>query len=254
VPFRVPRGELAAFLQGFKAIPVQAYSVTLPHKEAAAKAADKQDGATALMSTANTLLATEAGFRAANTDAKAALDSLVGHLPLGSDKNPTPLMSRTALILGAGGVARAVAHALQRENAAIIIANRTAERAQKLAQEVGCKFVDWAARHNVVCDTIINCTSVGMYPNLDDSPVHSSFLKPGLMVFDTIYTPETTMLIREARERECHTLTGVDMFVRQAGLQFELFTGQPAPLELMTKLVRRAISPLHVAEEQETVT
>jgi 3-dehydroquinate dehydratase/shikimate dehydrogenase len=252
VPFRVPRGELASFLESFNAIPVQGYSVTLPHKEAAAKAVAKQDESVATMGAANTLIATGAGFRAINTDAKAALDSLTANMPLGPDKNPTPLMSRTALILGAGGVARAIAFALQKERAAVIIANRTGERAQKLAQEVGCKFVDWAARHNVVCDTLINCTSVGMHPNLDDSPVHASFLKPGMMVFDTVYTPETTMLIREARERECHTLTGVDMFVRQAGLQFELFTGEPAPLELMTKLVRRAISPVHAAEDEET--
>jgi 3-dehydroquinate dehydratase/shikimate dehydrogenase len=275
VPFRVPRGELAAFLDSFKAIPVAGYSVTLPHKEAAAKAATEQDESVAAMGTANTLLAIGArapsegaaeslagrsgsddcqlptGFRAVNTDAKAALDSLVAHLPIGPDKAPVPLISRTVLILGAGGVARAIAHALHNEKVAVIIANRTVERGQKLADEVGCKFVDWTARHNVVCDTIINCTTVGMHPNLDESPVHHSFLKAGMMVFDTVYTPETTMLIREARDRDCHTLTGVDMFVRQAGLQFELFTGQPAPLELMTKLVRRAISPVHVVDEEE---
>jgi 3-dehydroquinate dehydratase/shikimate dehydrogenase len=70
------------------------------------------------------------------------------------------------------------------------------------------------------------------------------------MVFDTIYTPETTMLVREAKERGCHVLTGVDMFVRQAALQFELFAGQGAPFDLMTKYVRRALSPVHVAEDE----
>lgn len=251
VPFRVPRGELAPFLEAFKAVPVQGYSVTLPHKEAAAKAAVERDESVESMGTANTLVATDAGFRAVNTDAQAALDSLIAHLPLGPDKNPVPLISRTALILGAGGVARAIAHILHREKLAVVITNRTAERGQMLANEVGCKFVEWSARHNAACDTIINCTSVGMHPNLDESPVHHSFLKAGMMVFDTVYTPETTMLIREARDRDCHTLTGVDMFVRQAGLQFTLFTGQPAPLELMTKLVRRAISPVHVVDEAE---
>src|SRR5205809_7972212 len=91
-----------------------------------------------------------------------------------------------------------------------------------------------------------------MHPNLDECPVHVSSLKPGLMVFDTVYTPETTLLVREARERGCHVLTGVDMFVRQAGLQFELFTGQAAPLEVMTKRVRKALSPISVTEEEET--
>ncbi|HZZ80774.1 MAG TPA: shikimate dehydrogenase, partial [Gemmataceae bacterium] len=251
LPFRVPRGELAPFLDAFKALPVEGYSVTLPHKEAAARAAVVQDESVASMSSANTLLAVEAGFRAVNTDAKAAIDSLVAHLPLGPDKNPAPLISRSVLVVGAGGVARAIAHALHKEKVAVTVTNRTPERGQRLADEVGCKFAEWSARHNVVCDTIINCTSVGMHPNLDETPIHHSFLKPGMMVFDTIYTPETTMLIREARERECHTLTGVDMFVRQAGLQFELFTGQAPPLELMTKLVRRAISPLQSATEDE---
>ena len=105
VPFRVPRGELAAFLESFKAIPVQGYSVTLPHKEAAAKAASKQDDSVATMGAANTLIAIISphasgergvagegiGFRAVNTDAKAAIDSLIAHLPLGPDKNPMPL-------------------------------------------------------------------------------------------------------------------------------------------------------------------
>src|SRR5439155_23951177 len=117
--------------------------------------------------------------------------------------------------------------------------------------EVGCKYVDWAARHNVLCDTLINCTSVGMHPNLDESPIHNSFLKPGLMVFDTIYIPETTLLVREARNRGCHVLTGVDMFVRQAGLQFTLFTGKEPPLEFMARLVRRALSPVHVRDDEE---
>ena len=153
------------------------------------------------------------------------------------------------LIVGAGGVARAIAHALHKERVPLVITNRTSERGEKLAAEVDGRFVEWNARHSVLCDTLINCTSVGMHPNLDEMPVHSSFLKPGLMVFDTIYTPETTMLIREARSRGCHVLTGVDMFVRQAGLQFEQFTGQPAPLEVMTRLVREAISPVRAPRE-----
>ena len=83
-----------------------------------------------------------------------------------------------------------------------------------------------------------------MHPNVDDSPIHPSFLRPGLMVFETIYTPETTLLVKEARARDCHVLTGVDMFVRQAARQFELFTGHEPPLELMRDIMRRALSPL----------
>ncbi len=249
VPLRVPRGELAEVVKTFRDIPVAGYSVTIPHKEAAARVAAHKDPAVEVMGAANTLLAADDGFSAYNTDAQAAVDSLRANLPPGPDGTPVPLGTRSVLILGAGGVARAVAHALHREGAAVTVANRTPERAEKLADEVGCKHVDWAARHNVACDTLVNCTSVGMHPNLDEMPIHTSFLKPSLTVFDTIYTPETTLLIREARARGCHVLTGVDMFVRQAGLQFKLFTGQDPPLEEMTRVVRRALSPVHLNEE-----
>ena len=102
----------------------------------------------------------------------------------------------------------------------------------------------WEARHSVTCDTIINCSSAGMEPNFDETPLHPSFLKPGHLVFDCVYTPENTLLIKEARARGCSVVTGVDMFVRQAALQFHLFTGRQPPMDTMRKIVRRALSPL----------
>lgn len=249
VPFRVPRGNLEDFLKHFDRLPVYGYSVTIPHKEAAANLASEKDEAVVMIHAANTLIRGEEGFIAYNTDFQAVRDSLVANLS--ADGFPASLQSRTALILGAGGVARAVAHALQRGGAAVAIANRTYERAVRLAEEVGCRAVDWAARHNVVCDTLINCSSVGMHPNIDESPIHPSFLKPGLVVMDVIYTPETTLLVKEARSRGCHVFTGVDMFVRQAALQFELFTGQQAPLELMRRVAKRALSPVALRDEDE---
>lgn len=251
LPFRVPRGELAPFLKAFDELPVQGYSVTIPHKEAAAAAARQRDRAAEDIGAANTLVRTADGWAAYNTDAQAAVESLEAHLPPGPEGRPTPLGQRTVLILGAGGVARAVGHGLRRAGAALTVTNRTFERAHKLAEELDCKAVDWNARHNVLCDTLINCTSVGMYPNMDESPVHGSFLKPTLMVFDTVYIPETTLLVREARERGCAVLTGVDMFVRQAALQFKLFTGYEAPRDLMERTVRRALSPVNVRDEGE---
>src|SRR5262249_43393781 len=123
----------------------------------------------------------------------------------GRSAAPTPemssLQSKVALVLGAGGGARAVAHALHRGGAPVPATNRTPERGQGLAAEVGCRFVDWNSRHNVLCDIVVNCTSVGMHPNLDESPLHPSYFKPGLVVFDTVYTPEQTLLIKEARDR-----------------------------------------------------
>jgi 3-dehydroquinate dehydratase/shikimate dehydrogenase len=250
LPFRVPRGDLAGFLQDFDGIPVQGYSVTIPHKETAAQIAKERDPTAERTQAANTLVRRrEGGFIAYNTDYQAALDSLAAHLPQ-QPGDPSPSVhSRTALVLGAGGVARAVAHALHREGANVTLVNRTPEKAHRLAEEVGCRTLEWGGRHSVICDTLVNCTSVGMHPNVDETPIHHGFLKPGLVVFDTVYTPEQTLLVKEARARGCHVITGVDMFVRQAALQFRLFTGQEPPMEMMRKLVHRALSPVTIKDQ-----
>jgi 3-dehydroquinate dehydratase/shikimate dehydrogenase len=251
LPFRVPRGQLDSFLKHFDELGVRGYSVTIPHKEAAALAATQRDASVALTQAANTLVRLGGGFAAYNTDYTAAVESLLSNLPPSADGAPPTLHARVALVLGAGGAARAVAHALHREGAMVSIANRTYDRAQKLAEEIGCRSIDWAARHSIMCDTLVNCTSVGMHPNVDESPVHHSMLKPGLVVMDVVYTPETTLLIREAKNRGCHVVTGVDMFVRQAAAQFRHFTGKEASLEYMRTVLRRAISPVSLKGPEE---
>ncbi|MCI0458777.1 MAG: shikimate dehydrogenase, partial [Gemmataceae bacterium] len=250
LPFRVPRGTLPDFLKAFERLGVRGYSVTIPHKEAAASVAVRRAATVEEIQAANTLVRREDGWEAFNTDVRAALDSLQANLPVGPDGVPASLLSRSVLILGAGGVARAVAHGLKGQVATLTITNRTPEKAAKLAEEVGSRVIDWGGRHSILCDLLINCTSVGMSPNLDEVPVHHSFLRPGMMVFETIYTPETTLLVKEARARGCHVLTGVDMFVRQAALQFQLFTGREPPVELMRGIVKRALSPVAIREDE----
>ncbi len=251
VPFRVPRGQLESFLKHFDALGVRGYSVTIPHKEQAALVATQRDPSVSLTQAANTLVRLGGGFAAYNTDYAAAIESLLAGMPHSPDGSPPTLQSRIALVLGAGGAARAVAHALHREGAMVSIANRTYERAQKLAEEIGCRSIDWAARHSVQADVLVNCTSVGMHPNIDESPVHHSCLRPGLVVMDIVYTPETTLLIREAKSRGCHVITGVDMFARQAAAQFQRFTGQAASLEYMRTVLRRTLSPVSLKGPEE---
>jgi 3-dehydroquinate dehydratase/shikimate dehydrogenase len=88
-----------------------------------------------------------------------------------------------------------------------------------------------------------------MHPNVDESPVDVKFLDPDMVVFDTVYTPETTLLVKEARELGCQVLTGVDMFVRQAELQFKLFTKREPPPDLMRTLIKRALSPVTLLDD-----
>ncbi|HVL15596.1 MAG TPA: shikimate dehydrogenase [Gemmata sp.] len=253
LPFRVPRGQLADAVEQYGHVPIEGYSVTIPHKEAAAALAREKDHSVEVTGAANTLVRRSDGkFTASNTDYAAAIDSLRAHLAERAEDGPAVQISQiSVLILGAGGVARAIAFGLHREGAQITITGRTYDRAQRLAEEVKCKAVDWHARHAVNCDVIINCTPVGMHPNVDEAPCHFSMLKPGMTVFDTIYRPETTLLIREARTRGCHTVTGVDMFVRQAARQIEMFVGQNPDVAQMRDIMRKALSPLTKAFDED---
>src|SRR6202040_3282993 len=103
-----------------------------------------------------------------------------------------------------------------RRGAGVILCNRSEERAIRLAEEVGCRTVDWAMRGGTMADVVINCTPVGMHPDVDETPIPPAAFRPGMIVFDTVYHPENTMFLKLARERECATISGVDMFVRQA--------------------------------------
>jgi 3-dehydroquinate dehydratase/shikimate dehydrogenase len=108
----------------------------------------------------------------------------------------------------------------------------------------GGRCVEWSARHIADTEVLVNCTPVGMHPNVDESPFGKSHLKPGIVVFDTVYNPESTLLLKEARFEGCRVVTGVEMFIRQAALQFLLFTGQEAPDALMRETLKRAIGPV----------
>jgi 3-dehydroquinate dehydratase/shikimate dehydrogenase len=251
LPFRVPRGELPEMLKAFEAVPVEGYSVTIPHKEAAALCAKAgSDARVRETHAANTLVRRPEGFVAANTDYQAAMDALRSEVVRTEDGRLREWSGCVALVLGAGGAARAVVHALKHMGVSVTISSRTLDRAQFLAEEINADAVDWPARHRINCDVLINCTPIGMHPNLDESPVHAGFLRPGMVVFDTVYNPENTMLVKDARSRGCSVVSGVEMFVRQAALQFELFTERPAELEAMREIMRRALSPLTSAGQE----
>lgn len=254
VPIRVGKGQLHEMIKACDALPVRGWSITIPHKEEAAQLAADKDAFTESAGAANTLVRNSDGSLSAyNTDYPAAIESLKHFLSHQvRDDNTSPKLSQLdVLILGSGGVARAIAHGLHAQHAHLTISSRNEETAKSLAAEVHCKTVDWQARHNVRCDILINCTPVGMHPKVDESPIHHSFLQPGMIVFDTVYSPETTLLLREARSRGCGVVTGVEMFIRQAARQFELFTNKSPDLDKMREIVRKALSPIAKALEQE---
>ena len=243
IPFRVPPDALEEFFKTAPALGVKGLSVTIPHKETITAHLTKVSPAAKGIAAVNTVLFRDGEVIGANTDGQAAIDSLEHAFGvIGAD--PSPLAGKKVLVLGAGGVARAVVHGLQKKGADAIIASRTKKRADALAKEHGAKAIEWAARHNAPIDVLINGTPIGMHPNVDDTPFNKSYLKPGYVVYDTVYNPESTLLIKDARDNGCRVVTGVEMFVRQAALQYLLFTGQEAPTDLMRETLKRATGPV----------
>ena len=242
VPFRVPREQLAQFLQDAPALGIKGLSVTIPHKETVLKKLDTTDESMKGIGAANTLLFDDGKIIGYNTDYQAGLGSLKQAL-LEHHGRQASLDNQTALVLGAGGAAKAIAYGLKRLGANVVIAGRTAQRAQQLADALDCKTVDWASRYSFLPDLIVNCTPVGMHPNVDATPYDKHHLRPSMVVFDTVYNPENTLLIKDARSQSCTVVTGVEMFVRQAYLQFKQFTDQEAPADLMRDVLKRTIGP-----------
>jgi 3-dehydroquinate dehydratase / shikimate dehydrogenase len=240
IPFRVPADQLDEFLTTATRWPLAGLSVTIPHKEAVLAKCTRQDDLVKAIGAANTLTFTPDGIAAANTDAVAAVESLAAVLAeteqlAGGDG----LGVETALVLGAGGAARAVAFGLKQRGVEVTIAARTPERGKKVATDVGCKLVDWSARHRMPHDCIVNATPIGMHPDVDATPFDKEHFRPYMVVFDTVYNPENTLLIKEARGAGCRVVTGVEMFVRQAAIQFRTWHGVEPPPEVMREALKR---------------
>lgn len=240
IPFRVPADQLDEFLTAATRWPLAGLSVTIPHKEAVLAKCTRQDDLVKAIGAANTLTFTPDGITAANTDAVAAVESLAAMLAeteqlAGGDG----LGVKTALVLGAGGAARAVAFGLKQRGVEVTIAARTPERGKKVATDVGCKLVDWSARHRMPHDCIVNATPIGMHPDVDATPFDKEHFRPYMVVFDTVYNPESTLLIKEARGAGCRVVTGVEMFVRQAAIQFRTWHGVEPPPGVMREALKR---------------
>ena len=246
VPFKV-EGDPAEFVKAFRRLEVQGYSVTLPHKEAILPAMDEVDDLVRKIGALNTVANRGGRLFGTNTDVKAATDALETALNEISGGDSTreksgggsKLGGKRVLLLGAGGAARAVAFGLTKCGARVVIANRTHERAVRLAQEVGCECCPMSDIASCKAEVLINTTSVGMRPKVDETPAPRSALRRDMVVFDAVYNPPETRLIREAREAGCRTVTGIAWFVHQAAAQFELWTGRSAPRETMERVIRR---------------
>ncbi len=237
LPLKV--SEPGAFLESFRPWGLRGLSVAIPHKEAMLGLMDEVDELARDVGAVNTVLIDGCRLRGWNTDVGAAVNAIeraARRAGLG------PASARTVLIVGAGGGARAIAFGLKRLGCRLIIANRTVSRAQALAADVGGSARGLDELEGLEPNVLVNATSVGMWPKVDATPVPHSLLRAGMVVFDAIYNPIRTRLLREAEQAGAKAASGVEWFVNQAVEQFEIWTGTRAPRELMEQELRTRLS------------
>ena len=241
VPFKVD--NIGEFIKEFRGLDVKGYSVTIPHKESVVKYLDAVDPIAKKIGAVNTIVNRGGQLVGFNTDCEAAIKVLEGVNQVCSKgersfvlTKDVHLKGKKVTLIGAGGVARAIAFGLKERQAQITIINRNYERAQSLARDVGClckKFDDLQALDT---DILINATPVGMFPKINETPFDKNKLKSNMIVFDTIYNPIETKLLHDAKTQGCKTINGLSMFIHQAAAQFKLWTGQMPSVEIIEKI------------------
>jgi 3-dehydroquinate dehydratase/shikimate dehydrogenase len=214
-----------------KDIPIHGLSITMPYKEAIISHLDNTDAHTTKIGACNTVVRAQDGkLYGFNTDAAGVVRPLQQRISLEQAK---------ILVLGAGGAARAAVYGLKERGAEVYILNRTLGPAQKLARSARARLVKRADLKKLAFDLIINATSVGM-GNTKESPLNENEIK-ARYVFDMVYDPPETRLMKMAKAAGAEVIPGIEMFVQQAARQFEIWTGKPAPLGEMLLVVNRVI-------------
>ncbi|KAF5419546.1 MAG: Shikimate dehydrogenase (NADP(+)) [Candidatus Methanogaster sp.] len=242
--FRVRPPDLKDAIYGAKALGFGGLNLTTPLKEEALKYVEPDPIATRI-GAINTINFAD-GITGHNTDGIGAMHAL--------EDAGVPARDKNILIIGAGGAARAIAFQFGYSGGAIVIANRTGKRADRLASDVITGLSELGKTPSIKsiglgeipgeiadADILINATSVGMHPHTDATPVPADLLHPGLAVFDIVYNPRRTRLLQEAKQKGATVVEGVRMLVHQGAEAFSIWTGRKPPVDMMVAAVVREL-------------
>jgi shikimate dehydrogenase len=252
---------------------IKGLSVTIPHKEAACRLAECVDEAAQTMGAVNTLRLDETRWQGQNTDwigaisalrqemdhfdsAHRAKISLADHAHAPRQANAPAhhagvrhqpfIAGKRALVIGAGGVARAVIYGLRREGAAVTISNRGVSRGENLAKGFACDFIPLSElsveSSRTAFDIIVQCTSVGLMDKEDFTLIPDALFHPGSIVMDTVYRPLWTPFLRKAKAADCITVSGVEMLLHQGAAQLEWWLGELIRSEMVVPIMREAVT------------
>lgn len=241
VAVRVPKKLLGDAIRGAREMGIAGLNVTIPHKIAVMEFLDALDESAALAGAVNTIKNRRGNLIGFNTDGEGALKNL--------EEKVGKVGGKRTVLLGAGGAARAIAFSLVKSGAELTIANRTFSRAKQLAslierrlgKKVEATTTDRSKLKKAIenAEILINATSVGMRPRENETLVTAEMMHKNLVVYDIVYKPLRTRLLREAEMAGATTIDGLGMLVRQGALAFEIWTGRKAPVKVMEAAARR---------------
>jgi shikimate dehydrogenase len=236
VAFTVTSTELKDSVLGAKSLGLKGLNVTMPHKNAIINYLDEIDSSAKSIGAVNTILCNQGKLIGYNTDGTGAMIAL--------HENGVDPQEKKLVLLGAGGAAKAIAYKATQDVEELVILNRTAEKAKKLAERLkglgakvkgGTLTLDNLDEELPTADILVNTTSVGMYPKIDSSPVPSGLLHSDLSIMDIIYNPLETKLLKDAKSVGAKVISGLEMLLYQGAVAFEIWTDCPAPLDVMRK-------------------
>jgi shikimate dehydrogenase len=235
--FRVKAADLENAVRGMRGLGINGLNVTMPHKSTVISFLDEVDSTVKFLGSANTILNKNGKLSGFNTDGVGALKAI--------RENGTEVSEKKVLLLGAGGAAKAIAFALAEKAGELAILNRAAEKAVVLADALnrvfGKKIVGNALSPSAVqknlqdADIMVNATSIGMHPSINQSLVAPQWLRSDLTVMDIVYNPVETKLARDAKAAGAKVISGVEMLIYQGAASFEIWSGCSAPIEVMRK-------------------
>ena len=231
LPFPAPDIEDA--VRGIRGLGIQGASVTIPHKEKVMVLLDEVESVAMRIGAVNTIIRITDKLIGMNTDWLGATRTL---------EEARDLRDAEVVLVGAGGSARAIGFGLLERGASLVLCSRTESRGRSLADDLGCSWVSLSDVETLSGNILVNATSVGMQPGVGETPVPGAILSRFQVVMDIVYAPLKTRLLQEAEAAGCTIINGLEMLLYQGVAQFELWTGETAPVDVMRKALTDALT------------